>query len=93
MRNGRDMPTTLGADGGHPRSQLEDVDDAAVVEAAVDEPFEEESEEPEPEDFSDEPEPEDFSDEPEEPFSDEPEPFVAEPEVTEEPDPARESVR
>jgi hypothetical protein len=86
------MPTTLGVDGGQPRGQLEDVDDVAVVEAAVDEPPEDFSDEPEPEDFSDEPEPEDFSDEPA-PFSDEPEPLVAEPEVTEEPAPERESVR
>ena len=85
------MPTTLGADGGQPRSQPEDVDDTAVVEAAVDEPPDDFSDEPEPEDFSEEPE--DFSDEPEAPFSDEPEPLVAEPAVTEEPGPERESVR
>jgi len=57
------------------------VDDAAGLAGVVDD---DESEDPD--DFSDEPD--DFSEEP-----DEPEPLVAEPEVTEEPDPARESVR
>jgi len=81
------MPTTLGAAGRHPRGQLEGVDDAAVVEEAVDEPLDE----PEPDDPDDE-ESEDFSEEPDEPdFSDEPDPLVAEPAVTEEPE--RESVR
>jgi len=79
------MPSTLGAGGRHPRSQLEGVDDAAVVEEAVDEPLDE----PDEPDFSEEPD--DFSDEEEPDFSDEPEPLVAEPEVTEEPE--RESVR
>jgi hypothetical protein len=59
------------------------VDDAAGVDAAVDDEDEEESDEPE-----------DFSEEPEDPLDvsdDEPEPLVADPAVTD--DPERESVR